>query len=105
MYQVRKNSTDLAAHLKDVLHSAELEWLLSQPHKALAVTEVLTTIIQKADVEGLVKHRMDQQVAALVLYMGACGRIYNTAIPAAYSRCAQTRGIQAWLLQNLVCCL
>lgn len=76
----------LREELKNVLLPSELSWLLDQPHKALAVGQALSAILQAACMDPHLKARLDATITEYVYQFGACCRLYNTAIPAAYTR-------------------
>jgi hypothetical protein len=69
-----------------VLNPEEITWLMSQPHKQLALGQALSSIVAAADVDPMVKANLDQMLAKHTFTFGAFGRIYNTAIPSAYTR-------------------
>lgn len=66
----------------------ELTWLMAQPHKQLALGQALSSIVAAADIDPMSKSCLDQMLNRWTFTFGAFGRIYNTAIPSAYTRCA-----------------
>jgi hypothetical protein len=70
----------------DVLTPDELAWLLAQRHRPLAVGQALSSILAAIDADSITKTRFDRLISAYTYEFGACNRIYNTAIPSAYTR-------------------
>jgi predicted membrane chloride channel (bestrophin family) len=68
-----------------VLLPEELNWLLAQPHKPLAAGQALSTIVQAVETDSTVRTRFDRLISIYTYEFGACNRIYNTAIPQAYT--------------------
>eukprot|EP00879_Flechtneria_rotunda_P026827 GHRR01028660.1.p1 GENE.GHRR01028660.1~~GHRR01028660.1.p1 ORF type:complete len:284 (+),score=70.05 GHRR01028660.1:1164-2015(+) len=52
----------------------------------LLSTQALSSIVAAAEVDPMVKWRLDAMLTLYTFEFGACGRIYNTAIPFCYSR-------------------
>jgi predicted membrane chloride channel (bestrophin family) len=73
-------------HYTGVLLPSERTWLLAQPHKPLAVGQALSAILQATDLDTQTKSSLDKTITTFTYEFGACNRIYNTAIPAAYTR-------------------
>jgi len=69
-----------------LLMPEEIAWLMAQRHKPLGVGQALSTILQAVDVDSIVKTRLDRLISTYVYEFGGCNRIYNTAIPSAYTR-------------------
>lgn len=69
-----------------MLLPSELSWLLAQPHKPLAISQALSAIVPVMDVDVELKARLDVTISTYVYEFGGCNRIYNTAIPVAYTR-------------------
>lgn len=70
-----------------VLTPEELTWLMAQPHKQLALGQALSSIVAAADINPMAMSRLDSMLTLFCFEFGACGRIFNTAIPSAYTRC------------------
>jgi hypothetical protein len=70
-----------------VLMPEELSWLMAQPHKQLALGQALSNIVAAADMHPMTKSSLDLMLNRWTFTFGAFGRIYNTAIPSAYTRC------------------
>lgn len=81
-----------------MLLPCELNWLVAQPHKPLAVGQALSVILQAVDLDAQTKTSVDKTLSTYVYEFGGCNRIYNTAIPSAYTRwvCSKCSG-QNWL--------
>jgi hypothetical protein len=77
----------LAVH-SGVLLPEELNWLMSQPHKQLALGQALSSIVAAAHIDPITRTQMDSVITKWTFTFGAFGRIYNTAIPSAYTRWA-----------------
>ncbi|KAF8056864.1 hypothetical protein HT031_006208 [Scenedesmus sp. PABB004] len=77
---------DLAAELAGLLLPGELDWLLAAPHKQLALGQALSSIVAEARVDPMVRMALDDNVRLYTFEFGACGRIFNTAIPFCYTR-------------------
>lgn len=60
--------------------------MLAQRHRPLAVGQALSTILQAVDADSIVKTRIDRLISTYTYEFGGCNRIYNTAIPSAYTR-------------------
>jgi predicted membrane chloride channel (bestrophin family) len=69
-----------------VLLPDELNWLMSQPHKQLALGQALSSIVAAAHIDPITRTQMDSVITKWTFTFGAFGRIYNTAIPSAYTR-------------------
>lgn len=69
-----------------VLLPEELDWLLAQRHKPLALGQALSTIVEEAGLDPMAKLRLDGMLSSWTFDFGACNRTYNTAIPTAYTR-------------------
>ncbi|WIA21100.1 hypothetical protein OEZ85_005418 [Tetradesmus obliquus] len=76
----------LRNELRGVLLPAELEWLLEQSHRPLALGQALSSIVAASDMDPMAKSRLDTMLSLYTFEFGACGRIYNTAIPFCYTR-------------------
>jgi uncharacterized SAM-dependent methyltransferase len=63
----------------------EISWVLSQPQRALAVGQALSIILQAAEMDSPARTRFDRLISTYTYEYGACKRIYNTAIPQAYT--------------------
>jgi predicted membrane chloride channel (bestrophin family) len=50
------------------------------------VGQALSTILQAVDADSIVKTRIDRLISTYTYEFGGCNRIYNTAIPSAYTR-------------------
>lgn len=61
---------------------------MAAPHKQLALGQALSSIVAAADIDPMTKQGMNEMLAKHTFTFGAFGRIYNTAIPTAYTRCA-----------------
>jgi hypothetical protein len=70
-----------------VLMPEEVAWLMAQPHKQLALGQALSNILAAADIHSMTKSSLDLMLNRWTFTFGAFGRIYNTAIPSAYTRC------------------
>jgi predicted membrane chloride channel (bestrophin family) len=64
----------------------EIAWMLAQRHRPLAVGQALSAILQAVDADSIVKSRIDRLISTYTYEFGGCNRIYNTAIPSAYTR-------------------
>lgn len=64
----------------------EIAWVLAQRHRPLAVGQALSAILQAVDADSIVKSRIDRLISTYTYEFGGCNRIYNTAIPSAYTR-------------------
>lgn len=64
----------------------EIAWMVAQRHRPLAVGQALSTILQAVDADSIVKSRIDRLISTYTYEFGGCNRIYNTAIPSAYTR-------------------
>lgn len=60
---------------------------MAQPHKQLALGQALSSIVAAADINPMAMSRLDSMLTLFCFEFGACGRIFNTAIPSAYTRC------------------
>jgi predicted membrane chloride channel (bestrophin family) len=69
-----------------LLTPEETAWVLAQRHRPLAVGQALSTILQAVDADSIVKTRIDRLISTYTYEFGGCNRIYNTAIPSAYTR-------------------
>lgn len=69
-----------------LLMPEEIAWLLAQRHRPLAVGQALSTILNAIDADSIVKSRIDRLISTYTYEFGGCNRIYNTAIPSAYTR-------------------
>jgi predicted membrane chloride channel (bestrophin family) len=67
----------------------EVAWVIAQRHRPLAVGQALSSILQAVDADSVVKTRIDRLISTYTYEFGGCNRIYNTAIPSAYTRCVR----------------
>jgi hypothetical protein len=51
------------------------------------VLQALSSIVAASDMDPMAKTRLDGMLTLYTFEFGACGRIYNTAIPFCYTRC------------------
>jgi hypothetical protein len=65
----------------------EIAWVIAQRHRPLAVGQALSSVLQAVDADSIVKSRIDRLISTYTYEFGGCNRIYNTAIPSAYTRC------------------
>jgi predicted membrane chloride channel (bestrophin family) len=49
--------------------------------------QALSSIVAASDMDPMAKTRLDAMLTLYTFEFGACGRIYNTAIPFCYTRC------------------
>lgn len=76
----------VSRYVTGVLLPCERTWLLAQPHKPLAVGQAMSVILQATDLDTQTKATVDKTISTFTYEFGACNRIYNTSIPAAYTR-------------------
>lgn len=93
--------------MSGILLDCERAWLLAQPHKPLAVGQAMSVILQATDLDTQIKTTVDKTISTFTYEFGACNRIYNTAISAAYTKWVSVPscGTVVPQLANDCCCL
>jgi len=79
-------SENLKVELRNVLTPPEIAALMNSHHKPVDCLNVISALLAEADVDGMLRQRMDQNVTKQHDNLGACERIYKTPIPLSYTR-------------------
>jgi len=90
---------DLKLELRDVLSAEEIDYIMKSPHRPCDALNAISALVSQADVDPLIRHRMDSNITQQHDNLGACERIYKTPIPLSYSRhTSRFVSLYLWLL-------
>lgn len=81
-----RQGAPLREELQNVLTPEELTWLMAAPHRQLALSQALSSIVAQADIDPMTRFSLNEMLTRHTFTFGAFGRIFNTAIPSAYTR-------------------
>lgn len=90
-------SEDLKDDLGKVLSAEEMDLLMTADHKPLLCMQVLSEMVEDADITMYQKRQMQKEITIFEDILGGCERLLRTPIPVSYTR-HSTRCIMIWLL-------
>ncbi|PRW56029.1 UPF0187 chloroplastic [Chlorella sorokiniana] len=84
--QLRKQDHFIWNHLGDVLSRSELEWLASCPNPTGAVLQVLSRLLDQAQLDSVQRWNLEEQICGMNAVAGKCIEYVILPLPIAYHR-------------------